>query len=145
MATMSEEAFQQEMKQAIDGLGKSMPKVMRLYALRMLGFREPERMEPMFKVALDALRIIDSREAGERKGVWKRSGLKGQCFHLFAKGERAFTQVMRGEVPNRDNFLDAINYAIFAELIRQNADVPEEFGSEPDTARVLNGDWPWEG
>lgn len=114
-------------------------------ALRGLGFKDPDRVAPMFKVMLDALRIIDDREAGERKGVWKRSGLRGQCMHLFAKGERAFTQAMRGEIPSRDNFLDAINYAAFAELLRQNDDVPHGFDGEPAGDDILNGDWPWDG
>lgn len=119
-------------------------------ALVMLGFTDTQRIRPVFKVMLDALRIIADREAGERKGVWKRSGLRGQCMHLFAKGERAFTQAMRGEIPSRDNFLDAINYAAFAELLRQNDDVPECYAldgsdAEDHARRILNGDWPWEG
>lgn len=85
----------------------------------------PSQVEQV-KVFDEALRIMGERDK-ERSGVWARSGVKGQVFHCYAKAERAFTEVMRGNVPNRDHFLDLINYSAFAIRLGDN----------------LNGDWPW--
>ncbi len=79
-------------------------------------------------VVMTALARMQERNS-KRKGVWKRSGLKGQVFHLFAKAERVFTRVQRNEMPDDDDLIDAINYAIFAEVLRRRGDI--------------NGRWPW--
>lgn len=89
----------------------------------------PERLAHAAPL-VDAL-ITYADRSGERSEVWRRSGLKGQCFHLLAKAERAFQQVMLGQQPNADHFIDQINYAAFALRLLK------ERGND------LNGDWPW--
>lgn len=86
-------------------------------------------------VLREALNLYAER-AAERAEVWRRSGVKGQTFHLMAKAERAFLQVMSGDLPNRDHYIDMINYAAFA--IRLIDD-----GEDMDEQDVLRGDWPW--
>jgi hypothetical protein len=76
----------------------------------------------------------------ERRGVWRRSGIKGQVFHLFAKAERAFMEVMQGRAPNNDHFIDAINYAVFAARLIDDFDLTH--ARVPADAE-LNGEWPW--
>jgi hypothetical protein len=85
---------------------------------------------PVARVQREALALCRERES-ERRGVWRRSGLKGQTFHVFAKAERAFLQVMAGELPNRDHYLDLINYAAFA-VVLLDAGQP-----------AIDGVWPW--
>ena len=75
---------------------------------------------------MEAYEVYLSRN-NEREALWKRSGVKGQCYILMAKAERAFRQVMAGQVPNRDHFHDTIVYAAFALALGDN----------------LNGEWPW--
>jgi hypothetical protein len=72
----------------------------------------------------------------ERRGVWKRSGIKGQAFHLFAKAERAFMSIMSGQVPNVDHFVDAINYSAFAVRLLDDGDTDR-------LEQAMNGEWPW--
>jgi hypothetical protein len=77
---------------------------------------------------LPAIKIIGERGGEGGRQVWRNSGVKGQVFHVFAKAERAFQQVIeQGQRPNPDHLLDLINYAAFA--LRLGDD--------------LNGDWPW--
>lgn len=82
------------------------------------------------EVLLDAAAIVAGR-SGQRGMVWRRSGIKGACFQLMAKAERAFSEAMSGRTPDPDNFLDAINYAAFALRLLDSEDV--------------EGVWPWEG
>lgn len=79
---------------------------------------------------LDAATIVAGR-SGQRGEVWRRSGIKGACFQLMAKAERAFSEAMSGQTPDPDNFIDAINYAAFALRLLDSEDV--------------EGVWPWEG
>lgn len=80
---------------------------------------------------LDAAAIVAAR-SDQRGDVWRRSGIKGACFQLMAKAERAFSEAMSERVPDPDNFIDAINYAAFALLLL-------------DDAADIDGDWPWGG
>ncbi len=98
--------------------------------LRMMGLPDDPGLQEHTRHLLRALSLHAEREQ-ERQGVWRRSGLRGQVFHLFAKAERAFSEVMRGDVVNDDHFYDAINYATFALRLPHEGD--------------RNGDWPWEG
>jgi hypothetical protein len=87
----------------------------------------------------------------ERNGVWKRSGLKGQTEEVYAKAERAFVEVFQlNRVPNRDHYVDCINYAAFALVLMAKFHV-EGIGSHDSVRqtwlrerKLLNGDWPWE-
>lgn len=88
-------------------------------------------------VLQEALELYAGR-AGERAEVWRRSGIKGQAFHVLAKAERGFLQAMAGEMPNRDHYVDLINYSAF--LIRL---LDEGAGDGMETEQMLNGDWPW--
>lgn len=103
-----------------------------------LGMRDVDGLLPAFRVMLDALAVMDNRNA-QRQNVWARSGIRGQVFHLFSKAERAFTKAMRGELPSEDDFLDAINYAVFGELLRRGPAVV------PGVGPRMTGEWPWEG
>jgi hypothetical protein len=95
------------------------------------------RMGQVFRACVSLYR---ERNA-ERGEVWRRSGVRGQVFHVYAKAERAFMQVMRGELPNPDHFVDLINYAAFTLiLLMEHEDRGEdELGQAP----ALNGEWPW--
>jgi hypothetical protein len=95
------------------------------------------RMGRIFRACVSLYR----ERTTERGDVWRRSGVRGQTFHVYAKAERAFMQVMRGELPNPDHFVDLINYATFALiLITEFEDRGEdELGQAP----ALNGEWPW--
>lgn len=88
----------------------------------------------------------------ERKSVWRRSGLRGQTQNVFAKGERAFMQVMEGDVPNVDNFIDAIVYSTFALILMEDHSerLASGYGTVEETQEILlrgllNGYWPWDG
>lgn len=86
----------------------------------------PEDQEHL-QILLSAFLVYQKRNSGQRREVWRHSGVTGQVVHLFAKAERAFQAVLEGYVPDPDHFLDAINYAAFA--IRLGND--------------LKGQWPW--
>lgn len=79
---------------------------------------------------LDAATVVAER-SGQRGEVWRRSGIKGACFQLMAKAERAFSEAMSGQTPDPDNFIDAINYAAFALRLLDSENV--------------EGSWPWKG
>lgn len=100
--------------------------------------------EAIAKVLLDAFDKYLERNR-ERSSIWRRSGLRGQTENLFAKGERAFAQAMRGEVPNVDNYIDAIVYSAFALVLMREADGNGPVPSELQTRELLNGEWPWDG
>jgi len=73
---------------------------------------------------------------GERKSVWRRSGLKGTVFMLYTKADRAFQQTFSlGQVPNIDHFVDAVVYGAFGMVYLTQ---PEDDKRDP-----LNGVWPW--
>lgn len=95
-------------------------------------------MEKVAKVLLDAFDKYLERNR-ERSGLWRRSGLRGQTQNVFAKGERAFEQVMRGTIPNEDNYIDAIVYSAFALILMKEA----EAEGHKDVLGLLNGRWPW--
>jgi hypothetical protein len=86
-----------------------------------------------------ALMVYQERNKGERRGVWRSSGVKGQVVMLFSKAERAFHAAFhRGTIPGTDHFLDLINYAGFAVRLLQ-----EDAGSAASRERIMDGDWPW--
>lgn len=90
-----------------------------------VGDLTPSELEHVL-VLVEAFNIIRDRQS-EREEIWRESGIKGQAFHCYAKAERAFRQAQAGQVPNKDHFLDLINYATFA--VRLGDD--------------LEGSWPW--
>lgn len=91
---------------------------------------------------LEQARALYQERGIERGEVWKRSGVRGQVFHLLAKAERAFQQCEAGQVPNRDHFIDMINYAAFA--VRLIDEFPGgEFEDGNFTRLILDGSWPW--
>ncbi len=96
--------------------------------LKVMGLDDNLDNRSHMTALVQAMLLYEERKA-ERAEVWARSGVKGQVFHVMAKAERAFEQVMRGEVPNPDHFIDLINYATFA--VRLGDD--------------LNGSWNWDG
>lgn len=85
----------------------------------------------------------------ERKGVWRRGGVKGQVRDSYAKAERLFFEAHHhNELPSEDDLLDIINYSVFALiLLREGFDKAN--GSENDERnnrvkmRTMNGEWPW--
>lgn len=82
-----------------------------------------------------ALQVYQARNTGQRRGVWRRSGIKGQVVHIFAKAERAFWSIFRqNELPDEDHFFDLMNYSAFA--LRQL----EEMDKGEDRT---GGEWPW--
>jgi hypothetical protein len=105
----------------------------------------PKKAPAAYAAALEEAANLYIERGIERSEVWRRSGVRGQTSHIMAKAERAFSQAMRGEIPNRDNYVDLINYAAFALVLIDEAGV----GVDPEvvdvTASVLNGDWPWDG
>lgn len=105
---------------------------------------DEDHLREHFEVLLDAMKIHAERER-ERSGVWRRSGIKGQVFHCLAKAERAFSQAMRGELPNWDNFMDLINYAAFGARLLIAKDWELGRGSQRTDDERLAGAWPWEG
>jgi hypothetical protein len=82
----------------------------------------------------------------ERHSVWRRSGLRGQTFEVFAKAERAYTQVFTAqEVPNRDHYRDMINYSIFALILMDEDESRKRDRSFDDRERfkkLMHGEWP---
>lgn len=78
-------------------------------------------------IAEAAAVYTDRQEA--RQEVWRRSGVKGQVFHLHAKAERAFSATIQGRRPDPDDLRDMINYAAFALILLEESD--------------MNGSWPW--
>lgn len=84
-----------------------------------------------------AMKIHEEREK-ERQGVWRRSGIKGQVTHVFAKAERAFREVFQNnKIPNEDHLYDVINYAAFALRLGY-----QTFSTMNDEL-ALKGEWPW--
>lgn len=82
----------------------------------------------------------------KRHGVWRNSGLKGQTHEIYSKGERAYVQVHNHQVyPDRDHFEDAVNYAIFAQILMDEAEAAAEqmepYGEIFQTA--MYGTWPY--
>lgn len=114
----------------------------------VIAFRIPSdkaHTEAHLAALSEAFAIHVERES-ERSGVWERSGLRGQAMHVFAKAERAFTAVARGDVPNIDNFLDLINYSAFAIRLIRNAEHDASMRGLPvDKDKLLDGEWPWNG
>lgn len=105
----------------------------------VMHFRQPADTEVMVQGMwmMKALQVFQDRNAGQRRGVWKRSGIKGQIVHVFAKAERAFQAAFgKQEVPDEDHLLDLINYSVFA--LRLGCDIDGETIENP-----LNGLWPW--
>lgn len=85
-----------------------------------------------------ALQVYQTRNSGQRRGVWRRSGIKGQVVHVFAKAERAFQAAFgKQEIPEDDHFYDLINYSTFALRISNPGTVDD---IQPDP---MNGEWPW--
>jgi hypothetical protein len=71
------------------------------------------------KALFDSMEIMMERDATPgRKGIWMRSGLRGQAFQLMSNAERAFHTVFdEGGDYDPENVApyleDAINYAAF--------------------------------
>jgi hypothetical protein len=108
----------------------------------MLQQPDPERAAHL-AVLLHAYWVFVERDSGQRHGVWRRSGIKGQVMHLFAKAERAFMALFQhGELPDDDHLLDAINYAVFAVRLRQEA-FSRWAGDIEAMEKAADGEWPW--
>lgn len=105
---------------------------------------DQQEYEKVAKILLEILALYVERNS-ERKGIWRRAGLRGQTQNVFAKGERAFTQVMAGEIPNEDNYRDAIVYSVFALLLMRECGLPDPKQAQIYVDACLNGLWPWEG
>jgi hypothetical protein len=108
----------------------------------------PKEAPASYRKALEEATVLYLGRRAERSEVWRRSGVRGQVTHIMAKAERAFTQAMRGELPNRDHFIDLLNYSAFAVMLMDEAaekGAAFDMSEDEVSARVLNGDWPWEG
>lgn len=92
---------------------------------------------------LRAQRLYIERDSGQRRGVWRRSGVKGQVMHAYAKAERAFMALFKfDEVPDEDHLLDQINYAAFALRLQDEA-IGRWQADIQAVNKSLNGEWPW--
>lgn len=92
------------------------------------------------KVLLTAYEKYRERNA-KRKGVWMRSGVKGQVHNVFSKAERAFIDVEAGELPDPDHLEDLIIYSAFA-LILGDHKTCSAIADWSDEKR-LKGEWAW--
>jgi hypothetical protein len=81
----------------------------------------------------------------KRHGVWRMSGLNGQTHEIYAKAERAYVEVhSHRDYPDRDHFEDLVNYAIFAQILMDEAE--KEAGAvkpyDEIFRKVMYGTWP---
>jgi hypothetical protein len=85
-----------------------------------LGYEPNEDLIEQVTPMVMAIQLYIDRNK-KREGVWARSGARGCAFHVFAKAERLWAQVMRSQTDrdpiDRQEILDLINYS--AMLLRQ--------------------------
>lgn len=130
-------------------------RIERVFMKGQLLFDGPGNVEPdmlkYLEVLTKALKKYQERDA-ERKGVWRRGGVKGQVHDAYAKSERLFFQALHhNRVPIEDDLIDIINYATFALMLMQESEEErpepgysrEGFDDEEINRRTLNGAWPW--
>lgn len=99
-------------------------------ALVNLGLPGDEDVMLQFRPMVNAMFLYVERNR-RRRGVWRRSGLKGQVFHIFAKAERLFELIMHNSEFDPEEIIDLINYAAFADRLSAG-----EVGD-------MKGTWPW--
>lgn len=99
-------------------------------ALGALGLHGDEDVMLQFRPMVNAMFLYVERNR-RRRGVWRRSGLKGQVFHIFAKAERLFEQIMHDGEHDPEEIIDLINYAAFADRLSTG------------TVQDAKGTWPW--
>lgn len=108
----------------------------------VIHLRQPADFDQMnhARMLAQALQVYQDRNSGQRKGVWMRSGVRGQIVHVFAKAERAFQAAFGArEIPDPDHLVDLINYAVFALRLCVEGDRNVTKTNE----EVLGGAWPW--
>lgn len=99
-------------------------------ALLALSIRGDEDNMQQFRPMVNAMFLYVEKNR-RRRGVWRRSGLKGQVFHIFAKAERLFEIIMHDGEHDPEEIIDLINYAAFADRLSTGE------------VKDMKGTWPW--